>query len=338
MKKQHIFKSKEVFKLESGKILPEIEIVYHTYGQINEDASNVHWICHALTANSDPQDWWTGMIGEGCMFDPTHDFIICANVLGSCYGSTGPLSINPKTGGHYFLDFPEITVRDMVAAHELLRASLGIRHLKSVAGASIGAFQSIEWAVSNPDLMDNLFFVGSGAKVTPWAIAWNETQRMAIESDPTYAECTPKGGEDGMKAARAMALISYRGYEAYNATQQDKEENVIFKHRVNTYQRYQGQKLADRFNAYSYYRLSQSIDSHDIGRGRGGVIQALQSIKANAVIVGISTDILFPICEQKFVADHIRKSYFEVIESDYGHDGFLLEYEKLSRIFRQNMI
>jgi homoserine O-acetyltransferase len=174
--------------------------------------------------------------------------------------------------------------------------------------------------------------------VTPWAIAWNETQRMAIESDPTFAECTPKGGEDGMKAARAMALISYRGYEAYNATQQDKEENIIFKHRVNSYQRYQGQKLADRFNAYSYYRLSQSIDSHDIGRGRGGVIQALNSIKANAVIVGISTDILFPVCEQKFVADHIQKSYFEVIESDYGHDGFLLEYEKLSRIFRQNMI
>lgn len=338
MKKQQIFKSKEVFRLESGKQLPEIEIFYHTYGQMNADRSNVHWICHALTANSDPQDWWTGMIGEGCMFDPATDFIVCANVLGSCYGTTGPLSIHPKTGNHYFLDFPEITVRDMVAAHELLRDHLGIKHLRSVAGASIGAFQSIEWAVSNPTLMDNLFFVGSGAKTTPWAIAWNEAQRMAIESDPTFAQCVLKGGEDGMKAARAMALISYRGYEAYNATQQDREEDVIFQHRVNSYQRYQGKKLADRFNAYSYYRLTQSIDSHDLGRRRGGVVKALNSIQANAVIVGISTDILFPVSEQAFVAEHIPQAHFEVIESDFGHDGFLLEYEKLSRIFRQYMV
>lgn len=328
---QH-FAAPQPIVLECGRTLHDINIAYHTYGKLNAAKDNAVWICHAFSANSDVADWWTDMVGEDLLFDTSRYFVICANVLGSCYGTTGPLSLNPQTNQPYYLDFPEVTVRDMVAAHEQLLQRLDIQHINTIVGGSIGAFQALEWAVSNPDLFDNLVFSAAGAKTTPWVVAVNEAQRMAIEADQTFFKNRANGGEEGMKAARAMALLSYRNYATYNTTQREDSHDKINGFRASSYQRYQGQKLANRFDAYTYYRLSQSIDSFDVGRGRGSVEEALAQIKARSIVIGISSDILFPTDEQKWVAKHIPNAVYAEVESQYGHDGFLIEHEKLTEI------
>ena len=203
----------EGLDLECGARLEELDIAYVTYGTMNADQSNVVWMCHAYTANADPIDWWPGMVGEGKFFDPAKYFIVCANILGSCYGTTGPLSINPKSGKPYYRSFPLITVRDQVKCHEILRKHLGINSIEIILGCSIGGHQAIEWAISNPPLIKNAFFVATTAVNTPWVSAFNEAQRMAIEADQTFYDDNPNGGELGLKSARAMALISYRNRE-----------------------------------------------------------------------------------------------------------------------------
>ncbi len=328
---QH-FAAPHPIALECGRTLHNVNIAYHTYGKLNEARDNAVWICHAFSANSDAADWWPGMIGEGLLFDSSRDFIICANILGSCYGTTGPLSLNPQTNLPYYFDFPEVTVRDMVAAHRQLLQHLGVAHVKAIVGGSIGAFQALEWAVSEPELFDRLVFSAAGAKTTPWVIAINEAQRMAIEADPTFFKNRPNGGEEGMKAARAMALLSYRNYSTYNATQAEPTHDKISGFRASSYQRYQGQKLANRFDAYTYYRLSQSIDSFDVGRGRGSVEAALGRIQARTIVIGISSDILFPTGEQRWVAERIPGAVYAEVESQFGHDGFLIEHEKLTKV------
>ncbi|MDR0419130.1 MAG: homoserine O-acetyltransferase [Prevotellaceae bacterium] len=316
--------------LECGRTLSNIQVAYHTWGKLNPNKNNVIWICHALTANSDAEDWWPGMIGEGFLFDPTRDYIICANVIGSCYGTTGPLSINPNTEKPYYRSFPEVTVRDMIAVHEQLRVYLKIDKINVLVGGSIGAHQALEWAIINPEIFENLVFAASGAHTTPWAIALNEAQRMAIEADPSYFEDRPDGGDNGLRAARAMALTSYRNYTAYNKTQYEDTNDKLNDYRASSYQRYQGDKLVKRFNAYAYYRLSQAIDSFNVGRNRNGVEDALAQIKARTLVIGISTDCLFPTCEQKYVAKNISGAIYKEINSDFGHDGFLIEHEKLT--------
>ncbi|MGL4908381.1 MAG: homoserine O-acetyltransferase MetX [Bacteroidales bacterium] len=320
--------------LECGAILPHVDIGYHTYGTLNAQKDNVLWICHAFSANSDVTEWWNNMVGEALLFDTSRYFVVCANILGSCYGTTGALSNNPTTQAPYFLDFPQITVRDMVSVHRLLRSHLGIGQIDTIVGGSIGAFQALEWAVSEPKGFKQLIFSAAGAKASPWAIANNEAQRMAIESDPTFWSNTPKGGQAGLAAARAMALIAYRNYETYNTTQAETEEDKLGNFRASSYQRYQGQKLINRFDAYSYYRLTQAIDSFDIGRGRGGTLQALKQVQARTLSIGISSDKLFPPNEQRYVAQHIPHAQYAEVESPFGHDGFLIECAKLSQLIR----
>ncbi|MFP4622088.1 MAG: alpha/beta fold hydrolase, partial [Bacteroidales bacterium] len=170
---KHVYHYDKPFSLEKGGELSSLTITYHTMGTLNTEKDNVVWICHAFTANSDVSDWWGGMVGEGKIFDPRHHFIICANILGSCYGTTGPLSINPETNAPWYHDFPEVTVRDMVKAHELLREHLQINRIFVVTGGSIGGFQALEWSIMNPDLFINLVLIASSAKASPWAIAFN---------------------------------------------------------------------------------------------------------------------------------------------------------------------
>jgi homoserine O-acetyltransferase len=213
--------SKTPFPLDLGGVLPELTIGYHTHGQLNESKNNVIWICHALTANSDPMEWWPGLVGPGKLFDPEKHFIVCANMLGSCYGTTGPLSINPATGSPWYLDFPKITIRDMVAAHEILRQHLGIDKIHTAIGGSIGGHQAMEWAISRPALFENLVLLATNAVITPWAIAFNHSQRLAIEADPTFHQGIPDGGSSGLRAARSIALLSYRNRQTYNRTQQE---------------------------------------------------------------------------------------------------------------------
>ncbi|MCQ2375487.1 MAG: homoserine O-acetyltransferase [Salinivirgaceae bacterium] len=329
-KSLNYYTTSEGLDLDCGEHLDELTIAYTTYGTMNADQSNVVWICHAYTANADPIDWWPGMIGEGKYFDPNKYFIVCANILGSCYGTTGPLSINPKTGKPYYRSFPLTTVRDQVRAHEVLRKHLGIKSIWLILGCSIGGHQALEWCVSNPNLIKTAIFVATNAKTTPWVTAFNEAQRMSILADPTYQNDTPDGGAAGLAAARAMALISYRNREIYNRTQSEPAANndILDGYRANSYQRHQGDKLVDRFNAYSYYSLSKALDSHNVGRGYGDFKTALGRITARTLVIGIDTDILFPIDDQKAIHEGIANSQMEILHSDYGHDGFLLEFEK----------
>ncbi len=326
-------KHQQVFTLESGEQLPEIEIAYTTYGTLNKEQSNVVWLCHAYTANADPVDWWPGMVGEGKFFNPQDHFIVCANILGSCYGSTGPLSVDPRTGEPYFLNFPQVTVRDQVQAHEILRKYLGIEKIYLVLGCSIGGHQALEWAIMKPDLFEHAIFVATNAVNTPWVTAFNESQRLAIEADATFFENRSGGGDKGMKAARSMALISYRNRFAYNETQVEEDMEKTDNYKASTYQQYQGDKLVKRFNAYSYYYLSKALDSHNVGRSRGGYEKALAQIKAKSLIISISSDILFTTEDQQLIHKHITDSRLVMLESFYGHDGFLLEYERQNKIY-----
>lgn len=327
-----IFQYKKQFKLESGKKLRNLGIAYHTFGKLNKDKSNVIWVCHALTANSDVTDWWAGLFGKNDFFNPQDHYIVCANVIGSPYGTTNPLSINPVTGQPYYLAFPEFTVRDLAAAHELLANELGIETVAVLIGGSLGGQQALEWSILVPQKINNLILMATNAQHSPWGIAFNESQRLAITSDRTFYANKADGGAKGLKTARSIALLSYRSYESYDKTQheQDLEKKTDFN--ASSYQRYQGEKLVKRFNAYSYYYLTKAMDSHNVGRGRNSVKEALNLIQANTLVIGIKNDLLFPVCEQKFLARNIQKAEFEEIDSFYGHDGFLLELKTISKI------
>ncbi len=322
---------RQPFQLESGVSLPEIEIAYHTCGKLNANRDNVIWICHALTADSNVTDWWAGLVGTDKLLDPTKYFIVCANMLGSCYGTTGPTSINPETNKPYAQHFPVITVRDMVKAHQILCKHLNINRIHLALGGSMGGQQTIEWAISQPDLFEKISLIASNAKHSPWGIAFNESQRMAIEADNTLYDGTKEAGRKGLEAARAIAMVSYRHYDTYAMTQMDEEEKLS-NFKAASYQRYQGHKLWKRFDPFSYIRLSQAMDSHNVGRNRGGLAVALSKIKAPTLSIGIQSDVLFPVSEQRFMAQNIFNAQFEIIDSLYGHDGFLIEYSKLHTI------
>lgn len=326
-------------ELESGEILPEVVIAYDTFGTLSEAKDNVIWVCHALTANSDVKDWWPNTVEEGRFLDPNKYFIVCANFLGSHYGTTSPLSINPTTGEKWYYDFPRITVRDMVTCHRLLAKHLGIDRVKLLIGSSIGGFQCMEWAVTEPDFMENLALIATTTNTEPWAAAFNESQRMAIRADGTWGQLRDDAGLDGMAVARSIALISYRGAPAYNATQQDRDNptDAAFERRAHTYQQHQGEKLRRRFNAFSYYRMTEAVDSHNIGRGRGSVADALRQIKARTLVVAISSDILFPVEAHIPMRQYIPDVEYHLIESSFGHDGFLVEHEKLNNIITNFM-
>jgi len=336
MKKQ-IYHINKPFRLEKGGQLPDLTIAYHTLGQLNANGDNVVWICHAFTANSNVSEWWEGMVGAGRIFDPRHHFIVCANILGSCYGTTGPVSVSPDTGEPYYHEFPDITIRDMVGAHELLRKHLGISHISLVTGGSIGSFQALEWSVMKPELFDHLVVIAGSAKSSPWAIAWNESQRMAIDADPTFRERTNSAGLNGMKAARSIALLSYRSYQTYGITQDDRDDDKLDDYKARSYQQHQGEKLTRRFNAFSYQILSRAFDSHNLARGRKSLRQSLSRIRAQTLVVVIATDNLFPAEEQRFLAHQIPNARYFEIDSKYGHDGFLIETAKLTRILKKNL-
>lgn len=311
------------FTLEGGGVIPRLSIAYTTYGKLNSEGSNVIWVVHALTANGNPAEWWEGLFGKGKLLDDEKYFIVCANNLGSCYGTTGPDSINPKTGTRYGSEFPLVTIRDMVRAHDVLREHLNITSINLIIGGSLGGMISLEWNILHPELFEHAVLIATNARHSAWGIAFNEAQRMALAN---------KNG--GLEAARAIAMLSYRSYDAYNATQTDTDDKLDH-FRASSYQQYQGQKLANRFDADSYYTLTKAMDSHNVGRGRTGAEEALATITATCLIVGISSDVLFPVQEQKFLKKHIKNSRCCIIDSNYGHDGFLLEFDKLTRIIQK---
>jgi homoserine O-acetyltransferase/O-succinyltransferase len=332
MKSKHkFFDYYDIFQLESGGYLPGFRLAYSTYGSLNHTKDNVIWVVHALTANADPVGWWPGIVGPGCPVDTERYFVVCANCLGSHYGSTGPLSVNPEKDEPYYYDFPFITIRDIVKSFDLLRYHLGIDRIKLLIGASMGGQQALEWSITSSDFVENLLLLATNARHSPWGIAFNESQRMAIESDPGWGAKHPEAGLQGMKTARSVALLSYRTYNGYKHTQTDTED-LTDNFKASSYQRYQGEKLAKRFNAFSYFILTKAMDSHNTGRGRGGCENALRSVKAKTYVISIGSDILFPPSEQQYLAIHIPDAQLEIIDSDLGHDGFLTEGVKVGKV------
>lgn len=327
---KHTYLHPEPFVFENGRELTDLQISYETFGKLNADHSNVIWVCHALTANADVLDWWSGLFGTGDLFDPNDYFIICANVIGSAYNSSNPLSLNPATGQPYYLSFPEFTVKDLVNAHQFLADHLAIKQIDILIGGSLGGQQALEWAVSHNIAINHLIVVGTNAVHSPWGIAFNESQRLAITTDRTFYANHPDGGAKGLKVARSLALLSYRNYTTYTNTQKEDDNEKLDHYKAASYQNYQGEKLVKRYNAYSYYYLTKAMDSHNLGRGRLSIESALASINCPTLVLSINTDLLFPPQEQQFIAQHVPNAHYQEIESTYGHDGFLIETKKLT--------
>lgn len=319
------------FLLESGQVLKGFQLYYEVLGSQKIKPSKLIWVCHALTGNATVMDWWEGLFGEGKLYDPEEYTIICVNSLGGCYGSTGPLSLKPGTNTPYFHDFPALTNRDIVNAFDFLREHLGIHQVHTLIGSSLGGQQALEWAILQPTIFENLVVIASNAFHSPWGIAFNESQRMAISLDKTWETAHEDAGMEGMKVARSMALLSYRSYETYQRSQTEEDHNKIDRYKASGYQRYQGEKLAKRFNAFTYWLLTKAMDSHHVGRHRGGAENALSTILANTLVIGVDSDLLFPVSEQQFIAKHIKNAQFQVIDSCFGHDGFLIETGQLER-------
>ncbi len=318
--------------LEGGDSLPSITIAYSTYGTMNADKSNVVWVCHALTANSEAAEWWVGLIGSGKVIDTEKHFIVCANILGSCYGSTGPLSINPITEAPYYSSFPLVTIRDMVKAHILLREHLGIEKIFLLMGGSMGGYQAMEWCIMENDRIGQLFLLATSATESAWGIAIHTAQRLAIEADQSWQSPLAEAGANGLKAARAIGMLTYRNYNIMVARQKDPDSDKLDHYKASSYIQYQGDKLVQRFNAMSYWLLSKSMDSHHIGRGRGGnTALILKDIIQKTLLIGINSDILCPIAEQQFLNRHLPNANLVVIDSNYGHDGFMVETSIISQ-------
>ncbi|MDX2361815.1 MAG: homoserine O-acetyltransferase [Crocinitomicaceae bacterium] len=328
--------TRKSFVLENGATIKDLTIGYHTYGSLNAKKSNVIWVCHALTANANVLEWWDGLFGNNQLFDPDKYFIVCANVLGSCYGTTGPGS--ESEDGPLLDYFPDLTTRDMARAHEELRQELGLSNVYTLIGASLGGQQALEWSIAKPEVFQNLILIATNARHSAYGIAFNESQRMAICNDRSYGKGSVDDAKEGLAIARSIAMLSYRSYEGYVATQTDDSNSKKSAFKAGSYQKYQGNKLADRFNAYAYVTLSKAMDSHNVGRNRESISRALNTIKARTIVIGISSDNLFPTAEQKLLATHIPiADYFE-IDSQFGHDGFLIETNKLEDILNDFLL
>jgi homoserine O-acetyltransferase len=301
------------FPLEGGGTLRDVKVEVRTWGRFQREAT---LICHALTGSADADDWWGGLFGRGHLFDSAETFIVSTNVLGSRYGTTGP-STEPDLGV-----FPHVTIRDMVKLQRIVLDQLGVVHLDLVIGGSMGGMQVLEWAVLYPSFVGTIIPIGVGSAQSAWAIGISEAQRSAILGASTPAE--------GLATARMIAMCSYRSPMSFQSRFGRESDDGSFT--AQTYLRYQGEKLVERFDAETYLTLLGAMDSHDLGRGRGPREAILNRIKHRALVVGTSTDILYPVSETRTMAASMANAEFAVLDSPNGHDAFLIETEKLERI------
>jgi len=321
----------EPFELELGGRLPSVEVGYRTWGTLAPDGANAVWICHALTGSADADQWWTRLFGPGRSLDPERDFIVCSNILGSCYGTTGPTSVDPATGEPWHGDFPAITIRDMVRVQHALARQLGITRLQMVVGGSLGGMQALEWGLMEPDFVESLVFIASTARHSAWCIGLSEAQRQAIFADPRWrggrypAEDPPAAG---LAAARAMAMLSYRSFpsfeERFGRRTQDADQWA-----VESYLRYQGKQLVDRFDPATYVTLTRAMDTHDVSRGRGDFEEVLRAVRQPTLVVSIDSDVLYWPAEQREVARLVPGARLAVMDSIHGHDAFLIDVDRL---------
>lgn len=327
---------KHPFVTEGGARFEQPEVAYKTWGQLNEARDNVILICHALTGHAAADEWFAGIFGDDNIADPSKHFIICINVPGSCYGSLGPWSLNPKTGEPYRADFPEITIRDMVRFQQLLLDQIGIQGIELVIGGSMGGMQALEFTVMDRRIK-TATLIAMGKAHSPWAIGISEAQRAAIRSDSKWKNGfyeKENGPLEGIAAARMMAMITYRTPSDYNRKFGRKLQNEDGQFQVESYLNYQGDKLARRFDALSYILLSRAMDRHDISRGRTNAEELLNRVEIPVQVVGIDSDHLYPPSEQAELASLFPNGRYHEISSDYGHDAFLIEFKQLQSIVK----
>ncbi|NTW69928.1 MAG: homoserine O-acetyltransferase [Chlorobiaceae bacterium] len=333
----HYFDSSEPYTTELGAVLPSVRVAYRTWGNLNAAKDNVILVCHALTGSADADAWWEGMFSKGGAFDESEDFIICSNVLGSCYGTTGPVSRNPMTGKHYGPDFPLITIRDMVHVQRRLLAGLGIDRVKLAVGASLGGMQVLEWGVLYPDVVQSLMAMGASGRHSAWCIAQSEAQRQAIRADRHWNEgwyTREQPPAAGLSAARMMAMCTYRSFENFQTRfGRQYQKGSTFK--AESYLHHQGSKLVERFDANTYIALTRAMDMHDLGRGRGLYEDVLGSMQMPVEILSINSDVLYPKEEQEELARLIPNASIIYLDEPYGHDAFLIDVEKVSRMVRE---
>lgn len=340
------------YQLESGQTLPIAELRYQTYGELNEARDNVLVVCHALTGNASLHSWWGDLLGPGRAFDTDRYFVVCCNILGSCYGSTNPTSINPETGRMYGVDFPDISVKDTVRLQlHLLKDELRVSSVKCVIGGSFGGMQTVEFAVQagSPDadftddngnpFVRSVMPIACGAQHTAWQIGVSEVQRQAIYKDPAWQSGRHFEATAGLEIARQLGMISYRTPVGYvNKFGRDKRGadsppyGSNAKWQVKSYLEYQGSKFLSRFDPVTYVKMTEQMDSHDVARGRedGNIERVLQGVTIPALVLGIDSDVLYPLYEQELLARYLSNARLEIINSEDGHDGFLLEQDQVA--------
>lgn len=330
----------ESFVTEKGETIPRPTVAYQSWGQPNKDRTNVVVVCHALTGNSAADEWFGGLFGSGKTLDPEKQFIICPNVLGSCYGTTGPASANPHTGEPYRADFPEITIRDMVRLQQRLLDELQINSIEMLIGGSMGGMQALEWCIMD-DRPQSAVLIGMGKAHRPRAIGISHTQRQAIYNDPHWNDgYYPEGQppKEGLALARQIAMISYRSDTDYQQKFGRKLQDGTDYFEVESYLGYQGYKLVNRFDAVSYVRLTQAMDSHDVARNRGSYEKVLGNIQIPVMVIGIDSDNLYPVEEQYELVRLLDNSRYRRLKSPHGHDAFLIEFEQLNNIINPFLI
>ena len=328
--------------LESGQVLIGVQVAYRTWGKLNPERDNAVVICHALTGWADADQWWDPLFGPGKALDTEKDFIICSNVLGSCYGTTGPTSVNPETGCPYGPDFPRITIRDMVRVQAALLDELEVAKVKLAIGGSLGGMQVLEWGVMYPEKVEAIATFAASGRHSPWCIGLSEAQRQAIYADPYW-----RGGyytieqppAAGLSAARMMAMCSYRSWASLEQ-KFGRNKSADGNWEIVNYLQYQGQKLVNRFDANSYITLTYAMDSHDVSRGIGDYNSVLASIQQPTLVVAIDSDVLYPPVEQQKLAELIPNAELGWLNSPHGHDAFLIDMEDLNAMvvnFRQSL-
>ncbi len=319
-------------ELELGGRLPAVTVAYRTWGTLDADGANAVVVCHALTGSADADLWWTRLFGPGRALDPARDFIVCSNILGSCYGTTGPASVDPATGLPWHGTFPAITVRDMVRVQHDLGRRLGVRRVRMVIGGSLGGMQALEWGLMYPEVVGSMVFIASTARHSAWAIGLGEAQRQAVLADPRwrdgrYPEADPPAA--GLAAARAMAMLSYRSFPSFEERFARRTQAADL-YAIESYLRYQGQQLVDRFDAASYVALTRAMDTHDVSRGRGDFEEVLRAVRQPTLVVSIDSDVLYWPAEQREVARLVPGARLAVMDSIHGHDAFLIDVDRLN--------
>ncbi|MFN0083864.1 MAG: homoserine O-acetyltransferase [Blastocatellia bacterium] len=346
-----IFAEDEPFALESGGRLRPVTLRYALYGQLNEDRGNAILVCHALSGSARVGDWWPQLFGGEGVFDPERDCIIGVNVPGSCYGSTGPRSIDPERGARYGVNFPLVTVRDWVRAQRALLRSLGVERLRAVIGGSIGGMQAVQWAIEHPDQMESCIAIGA-APLTAMGLALNHLQRQAILNDPDwqggdYPDARPPAA--GLRLARAIAMCSYKSADLFterygrnpNRNGEDPLRSLGDRYDIGGYLDYQGEVFTARFDASAYLMITRAMDTFDPARGHESEAAALARIRARVLLVGISSDWLFPAAEVEALGRRMRQAGARVeyaeIQTAHGHDGFLAEPRQLAPLMRRTL-